>query len=170
MEYPVGWKKNGCWFLGKVKAEEEDGGLLKHLLCHSRTLLSYGCHCGLAEVRGYSTLLVTTFLPVSLRHISLTLPATFRGRNNTSTDYEYQLSNLYAISGMWVTVTGQRRTVHLGPQPWSPPCKTWPSLPFVLELKERPMACLEANEVQSVGFSGWGHAHHILHLPAGRPC
>ncbi|XP_076784660.1 multivesicular body subunit 12B isoform X5 [Arvicanthis niloticus] len=33
------------------------------------------------------------------RHISLTLPATFRGRNNTSTDYEYQLSNLYAISG-----------------------------------------------------------------------
>eukprot|EP00072_Mus_musculus_P073007 XP_017174770.1 PREDICTED: multivesicular body subunit 12B isoform X3 [Mus musculus] len=32
------------------------------------------------------------------RHISLTLPATFRGRNNTSTDYEYQLSNLYAIS------------------------------------------------------------------------
>ncbi|CAO2597826.1 Multivesicular body subunit 12B [Lemmus lemmus] len=34
------------------------------------------------------------------RHISLTLPATFRGRNNTSTDYEYQLSNLYAISAM----------------------------------------------------------------------
>ncbi|KAL6036997.1 hypothetical protein STEG23_033531, partial [Scotinomys teguina] len=33
------------------------------------------------------------------QHISLTLPATFRGRNNTSTDYEYQLSNLYAISG-----------------------------------------------------------------------
>ncbi|XP_021783334.1 multivesicular body subunit 12B isoform X1 [Papio anubis] len=33
------------------------------------------------------------------RHISLTLPATFRGRNSTRTDYEYQHSNLYAISG-----------------------------------------------------------------------
>ncbi|ELW62033.1 Multivesicular body subunit 12B [Tupaia chinensis] len=31
-------------------------------------------------------------------HISLTLPATFRGRNSTRTDYEYQHSNLYAIS------------------------------------------------------------------------
>lgn len=38
--------------------------------------------------------------PVSVRHISLTLPATFRGRNNASADHEYQLSNLYAISGM----------------------------------------------------------------------
>uniref|UniRef100_A0A8C6H320 Multivesicular body subunit 12B n=1 Tax=Mus spicilegus TaxID=10103 RepID=A0A8C6H320_MUSSI len=45
------------------------------------------------------------------RHISLTLPATFRGRNNTSTDYEYQLSNLYAISGMRATVTGQCSTM-----------------------------------------------------------
>ncbi|XP_044520163.1 multivesicular body subunit 12B [Gracilinanus agilis] len=34
------------------------------------------------------------------RHISLTLPATFRGRNSTRTDYEYQHSNLYAISAM----------------------------------------------------------------------
>uniref|UniRef100_A0A8I5N6T3 Multivesicular body subunit 12B n=4 Tax=Catarrhini TaxID=9526 RepID=A0A8I5N6T3_PAPAN len=34
------------------------------------------------------------------RHISLTLPATFRGRNSTRTDYEYQHSNLYAISGV----------------------------------------------------------------------
>uniref|UniRef100_A0A5F9CGW7 Multivesicular body subunit 12B n=1 Tax=Oryctolagus cuniculus TaxID=9986 RepID=A0A5F9CGW7_RABIT len=33
------------------------------------------------------------------RHISLTLPATFRGRNSARTDYEYQHSNLYAISG-----------------------------------------------------------------------
>ncbi|XP_028918902.1 multivesicular body subunit 12B isoform X3 [Ornithorhynchus anatinus] len=32
------------------------------------------------------------------RHISLTLPATFRGRNSTRTDHEYQHSNLYAIS------------------------------------------------------------------------
>ncbi|XP_058437750.1 multivesicular body subunit 12B isoform X2 [Marmota monax] len=32
------------------------------------------------------------------RHISLTLPATFRGRNSSRTDYEYQHSNLYAIS------------------------------------------------------------------------
>lgn len=36
-----------------------------------------------------------------LRHISLTLPATFRGRNSTRADYEYQHSNLYAISGTW---------------------------------------------------------------------
>ncbi|KAM7092272.1 multivesicular body subunit 12B isoform 6-T6 [Molossus nigricans] len=33
-------------------------------------------------------------------HISLTLPATFRGRNSTRADYEYQHSNLYAISAM----------------------------------------------------------------------
>ncbi|KAK2503627.1 hypothetical protein MC885_007301 [Smutsia gigantea] len=32
------------------------------------------------------------------RHISLTLPATFRGRNSTRADYEYQHSNLYAVS------------------------------------------------------------------------
>ncbi|XP_041580408.1 multivesicular body subunit 12B isoform X5 [Vulpes lagopus] len=41
------------------------------------------------------------------RHISLTLPATFRGRNSTRADYEYQHSNLYAISGpctrLWTT-------------------------------------------------------------------
>lgn len=160
-------EENVCWFLGEVKTEEEDGGLLKHMLCHSRTLLSHGCHRVLAEARGHSTLFVTTFLPVSLRHISLTLPATFRGRNNTSTDYEYQLSNLYAISGMRATITGQCSTVHLSPQPWSPPCRTWLSLSFVLEL--RPMVCLEANGVQCVRFSGWGHAHHNLHMPAGRP-
>ncbi|XP_032274589.1 multivesicular body subunit 12B isoform X4 [Phoca vitulina] len=35
-----------------------------------------------------------------VRHISLTLPATFRGRNSTRADYEYQHSNLYAISAM----------------------------------------------------------------------
>nr|XP_058929118.1 multivesicular body subunit 12B isoform X2 [Kogia breviceps] len=34
------------------------------------------------------------------RHVSLTLPATFRGRNSTRADYECQLSNLYAISAM----------------------------------------------------------------------
>uniref|UniRef100_A0A8B9WE48 Multivesicular body subunit 12B n=1 Tax=Bos mutus grunniens TaxID=30521 RepID=A0A8B9WE48_BOSMU len=42
------------------------------------------------------------------RHISLTLPATFRGRNSTRADYEYQHSNLYAISGRWATAKGQR--------------------------------------------------------------
>lgn len=45
---------------------------------------------------------VTSFLlRLFLRHISLTLPATFRGRNSTRADYEYQHSNLYAISGTW---------------------------------------------------------------------
>ncbi|XP_058861325.1 multivesicular body subunit 12B-like isoform X1 [Acipenser ruthenus] len=34
------------------------------------------------------------------RHISMTLPASFRGKNNTRPDYEHQSSNLYAISAM----------------------------------------------------------------------
>ncbi|XP_075435523.1 multivesicular body subunit 12B isoform X2 [Ascaphus truei] len=38
--------------------------------------------------------------PILPRHISLTLPATFRGRNNTRPDFENQHSNLYAISAM----------------------------------------------------------------------
>ncbi|XP_023400679.1 multivesicular body subunit 12B isoform X2 [Loxodonta africana] len=42
----------------------------------------------------------STPAPSLPRHISLTLPATFRGRNSTRTDYEYQHSNLYAISAM----------------------------------------------------------------------
>ena len=33
------------------------------------------------------------------RHISMTLPASFRGKNTTRPDYEHQNSNLYAISG-----------------------------------------------------------------------
>lgn len=49
---------------------------------------------------------------LSLRHISLTLPATFRGRNSTRADYEYQHSNLYAISGRWG---------HSGRVPGTPP-------------------------------------------------
>ncbi|XP_039717534.1 multivesicular body subunit 12B isoform X3 [Pteropus medius] len=42
----------------------------------------------------------STPAPSLPRHISLTLPATFRGRNSTRADYEYQHSNLYAISAM----------------------------------------------------------------------
>lgn len=146
----------------------EDGGLAAPEYCSVN-----GGHHVLSESRGHGTLLITTFLPVSLRHISLTLPATFRGRNNTSTDYEYQLSNLYAISGMWATVTAQCRTVPVAtsqsPTMLPRPCRTWPSLSFVLELRERPMACLEVNEVSCVGISGWGD---ILHLPgqAGPAC
>ncbi|XP_073909283.1 multivesicular body subunit 12B isoform X3 [Castor canadensis] len=45
------------------------------------------------------SLAASTPAPNLPRHISLTLPATFRGRNSTRTDYEYQHSNLYAISG-----------------------------------------------------------------------
>uniref|UniRef100_A0A8I5NGP6 Multivesicular body subunit 12B n=2 Tax=Papio anubis TaxID=9555 RepID=A0A8I5NGP6_PAPAN len=48
------------------------------------------------------------------RHISLTLPATFRGRNSTRTDYEYQHSNLYAISGTWSHCAGQLRSLRPG--------------------------------------------------------
>ena len=33
------------------------------------------------------------------RHISMTLPASFRGKNATRPDHEHQNSNLYAISG-----------------------------------------------------------------------
>ncbi|XP_044899129.1 multivesicular body subunit 12B isoform X11 [Felis catus] len=46
------------------------------------------------------------------RHISLTLPATFRGRNSTRADYEYQHSNLYAISGTGVQERPKSQTVH----------------------------------------------------------
>uniref|UniRef100_A0AAV2IUC5 Multivesicular body subunit 12B n=1 Tax=Knipowitschia caucasica TaxID=637954 RepID=A0AAV2IUC5_KNICA len=35
-----------------------------------------------------------------LKHISMTLPASFRGKNTTRPDYEHQNSNLYAISAM----------------------------------------------------------------------
>uniref|UniRef100_A0A3Q3JXU2 MABP domain-containing protein n=1 Tax=Monopterus albus TaxID=43700 RepID=A0A3Q3JXU2_MONAL len=34
------------------------------------------------------------------KHISMTLPASFRGKNTTRPDYEHQNSNLYAISAM----------------------------------------------------------------------
>uniref|UniRef100_A0A3B3CFQ1 Multivesicular body subunit 12Ba n=1 Tax=Oryzias melastigma TaxID=30732 RepID=A0A3B3CFQ1_ORYME len=34
------------------------------------------------------------------KHISMTLPASFRGKNTTRPDYEHQNSNLYAISGL----------------------------------------------------------------------
>ncbi|XP_042821083.1 multivesicular body subunit 12B isoform X2 [Panthera tigris] len=52
------------------------------------------------------------------RHISLTLPATFRGRNSTRADYEYQHSNLYAIS-----VADEHRLRHLA-QPVHSPMRT----------------------------------------------
>uniref|UniRef100_A0A3B4HBR6 Multivesicular body subunit 12B n=1 Tax=Pundamilia nyererei TaxID=303518 RepID=A0A3B4HBR6_9CICH len=35
-----------------------------------------------------------------LKHISMTLPASFRGKNTTRPDYEHQNSNLYAITAM----------------------------------------------------------------------
>ncbi|KAI1882350.1 hypothetical protein AGOR_G00249780 [Albula goreensis] len=38
--------------------------------------------------------------PSMTRHISMTLPASFRGKNTTRPDYEHQNSNLYAISAM----------------------------------------------------------------------
>lgn len=67
---------------------------------------------------------------------------------------------------MRATVTGQCRTVPAATfcmlLPRSPqPCSLDP-----VELRKRPMACLEANEVQCVGFSGWGDTYHILHPPA----
>ncbi|XP_049460084.1 multivesicular body subunit 12B-like isoform X2 [Epinephelus fuscoguttatus] len=40
------------------------------------------------------------------KHISMTLPASFRGKNTTRPDYEHQNSNLYAISGTNVTAYG----------------------------------------------------------------
>ncbi|XP_032490413.1 multivesicular body subunit 12B isoform X3 [Phocoena sinus] len=47
------------------------------------------------------------------RHISLTLPATFRGRNSTRADYGYQHSNLYAISGCRSSSRLQRAVVRV---------------------------------------------------------
>ncbi|OCT67178.1 hypothetical protein XELAEV_18038460mg [Xenopus laevis] len=46
-----------------------------------------------------SAIVTSASAPNLPRHISLTLPATFRGRNNTRPDFENQQSNLYAISG-----------------------------------------------------------------------
>ncbi|XP_035246696.1 multivesicular body subunit 12Ba isoform X1 [Anguilla anguilla] len=47
-------------------------------------------------------LTTTTAAPAQIlpRHISMTLPASFRGKNTTRPDYEHQNSNLYAISAM----------------------------------------------------------------------
>uniref|UniRef100_A0A8D0D995 Multivesicular body subunit 12Ba n=1 Tax=Sander lucioperca TaxID=283035 RepID=A0A8D0D995_SANLU len=39
-------------------------------------------------------------VPAAPIHISMTLPASFRGKNTTRPDYEHQNSNLYAISAM----------------------------------------------------------------------
>uniref|UniRef100_A0A8C5QH93 Multivesicular body subunit 12B n=1 Tax=Leptobrachium leishanense TaxID=445787 RepID=A0A8C5QH93_9ANUR len=47
-----------------------------------------------------SAVITSASAPNLPRHISLTLPATFRGRNNTRPDFENQQSNLYAISAM----------------------------------------------------------------------
>lgn len=79
------------------------GGLLQGhpllLLCAATGWWWRGCFLSLGEcsVRPVTSSLLRLFL----RHISLTLPATFRGRNSTRADYEYQHSNLYAISGTW---------------------------------------------------------------------
>uniref|UniRef100_G1T771 Multivesicular body subunit 12B n=2 Tax=Oryctolagus cuniculus TaxID=9986 RepID=G1T771_RABIT len=51
------------------------------------------------------------------RHISLTLPATFRGRNSARTDYEYQHSNLYAISGDSLRAEGAHKLARDYPGP-----------------------------------------------------
>lgn len=76
-------------------------------LCHA----AVGCwwHRVLSEPWGMLHTLCNLLLFLCLfpRHISLTLPATFRGRNSTRADYEYQHSNLYAISGTWGPANGQ---------------------------------------------------------------
>ncbi|MBN3299499.1 MB12B protein, partial [Amia calva] len=43
------------------------------------------------------------------RHISMTLPASFRGKNATRPDYEHQNSSLYAISGKMLFKTDELR-------------------------------------------------------------
>uniref|UniRef100_A0A7D9NLB2 Multivesicular body subunit 12B n=1 Tax=Xenopus tropicalis TaxID=8364 RepID=A0A7D9NLB2_XENTR len=55
-----------------------------------------------------SAIVTSASAPNLPRHISLTLPATFRGRNNTRPDFENQQSNLYAISGesLWFDLLG----------------------------------------------------------------
>uniref|UniRef100_A0AAQ5X802 Multivesicular body subunit 12B n=1 Tax=Amphiprion ocellaris TaxID=80972 RepID=A0AAQ5X802_AMPOC len=47
-----------------------------------------------------STLTTCLYVLVLALHISMTLPASFRGKNTTRPDYEHQNSNLYAISAM----------------------------------------------------------------------
>ncbi|MGH0176226.1 UNVERIFIED_CONTAM: hypothetical protein FKN15_078060 [Acipenser sinensis] len=51
------------------------------------------------EIQTPTSSQIPTSAPNLPRHISMTLPASFRGKNNTRPDYEHQSSNLYAISG-----------------------------------------------------------------------
>uniref|UniRef100_A0A7N5KHK9 Multivesicular body subunit 12B n=1 Tax=Ailuropoda melanoleuca TaxID=9646 RepID=A0A7N5KHK9_AILME len=72
------------------------------------------------------------------RHISLTLPATFRGRGSTRADYEYQHSNLYAVSAMdgvpfmisekFSCVPESVSIMHVGPSVLPPPACALPLL------------------------------------------
>lgn len=127
------------------------------------------------SARGRSTRPVTScFSRLSRRHISLTLPATFRGRNSTRADYEYQHSNLYAISGTWGPggrVPGAPPSACFpashGLSPASPLSSPrgarslrGPGLVFPLchpstSRRARHSACFETNdEKQRVGFAG----------------
>ena len=107
-------KKGGCWcletskFLERTWAQWRSYAWLRRRRWPEAPALPADLCC-ISAVDGVSASWVLGNAPCNLlslvllflRHISLTLPATFRGRNSTRTDYEYQHSNLYAISGMW---------------------------------------------------------------------
>lgn len=62
-----------------------------------------------SELSSVSLLFFSSLL---LRHISMTLPASFRGKNTTRPDYEHQNSNLYAISGQKTRMSSQHIAAH----------------------------------------------------------
>ncbi|XP_042365535.1 multivesicular body subunit 12Ba isoform X2 [Plectropomus leopardus] len=77
------------------------------------------------------------------KHISMTLPASFRGKNTTRPDYEHQNSNLYAISAVLPYC--------------EPPVLAWPA--------GGPDVCMRASRGTCLVtfFIHIHHSHHRLH-------
>ncbi|KAM9793639.1 multivesicular body subunit 12Ba isoform X5 [Syngnathus typhle] len=57
---------------------------------------------GVTDIQNVNSISTSASVPPAsvTKHFSMTLPASFRGKNTTRPDYEHQNSNLYAISAM----------------------------------------------------------------------
>ncbi|XP_049594626.1 multivesicular body subunit 12Ba isoform X2 [Syngnathus scovelli] len=57
---------------------------------------------GVTDIQNVNSISTSASVPPAsvAKHFSMTLPASFRGKNTTRPDYEHQNSNLYAISAM----------------------------------------------------------------------
>ncbi|XP_012929250.1 multivesicular body subunit 12B isoform X1 [Heterocephalus glaber] len=103
------------------------------------------------------------------RHISLTLPATFRGRNSTRTDYEYQHSNLYAISVRVQLPHGAECCCQAPAQPHPVPAD-----PSVLRCQRPPWGEDASIRCPHYCRGGWGRAAPLprpppVALPTSQP-